>query len=120
MGGEMTKLADGPSFRVQALYDSTPLESIEVIKGELRNGQLQEQTIGVWQKPSGDLDVCITWKDPDFDSKAPAFWYARVLEAPTLRWSAHHCRRENRCGDFPGAETTIQERAWSSPIWYLP
>ena len=120
MGGEMTKLADGPSFRVQALYDSTPLESIEVIKGELRNGQLREQTIGVWQKPSGDLDVCITWKDPDFDSKAPAFWYARVLEAPTLRWSAHHCRRENRCGDFPGAETTIQERAWSSPIWYLP
>ena len=120
MGGEMTKLADGPRFRVQALYDSTPLESIEVIKGELRNGQLREQTIGVWQKPSGDLDVCITWKDPDFDSKAPAFWYARVLEAPTLRWSAYHCRRENRCGDFPGAETTIQERAWSSPIWYLP
>jgi len=120
MGGEIMDLANGPNFKIEALYDNTPLQSIQVIKGELRNGQLRERVIDVWQEPSGDLQVCITWKDPDFDSEAPAFWYTRVLEAPTLRWSAHHCRSENRCSDFPGAETTIQERAWSSPIWYLP
>lgn len=120
MGGELQGPVNAPYFRVQALYDETPLQSIELIKGELRDGQLREQTISVWHKAAGDLNVCIRWQDPDFDPAAPAFWYARVLQAPTLRWSAHRCRREGRCTDFPGAEKTLQERAWSSPIWHLP
>ena len=120
MGGELTNLKQTPHFKIQALYDKTPLQSIEVIKGELRDGELRQQTIGVWQKQAGDTNVCVTWQDPDFEPGAPAFWYVRVLEAPTLRWSAHHCRREGRCDEFPGAEAAIQERAWSSPVWYLP
>lgn len=120
MGGSFKALQQAPHFRVQALYDETPLQSIEIIKGEFRNGELKETTIPVWQERKGGLHICMSWTDPDFDSKAPAFWYVRVLEAPTLRWSAHHCRKENRCDEFPGAETTLQERAWTSPIWYLP
>ena len=120
MGGSFKKLKKPPHFRIQALYDETPLQSIEIIKGEFRDGELRETTIPVWQETKGGLHICMNWTDPDFDSKAPAFWYVRVLEAPTLRWSAHHCRKENRCDEFPGAETTLQERAWTSPIWYLP
>ena len=120
MGGELQGPVNAPYFRVQALYDETPLQSIELIKGELRDGQLREQTISVWHKAAGDLNVCISWQDPGFDPAAPAFWYARVLQAPTLRWSAHRCRGEGRCTDFPGAEKTLRERAWSSPIWHLP
>lgn len=120
MGGSFKELKKAPHFRIQALYDETPLQSIEIIKGEFRDGELRETTIPVWQERKGGLHICMNWTDPDFDSKAPAFWYVRVLEAPTLRWSAHHCRKENRCDEFPGAETTLQERAWTSPIWYLP
>jgi hypothetical protein len=120
MGGSFKKLKKPPHFRIQALYDETPLQSIEIIKGEFRDGELRETTIPAWQETKGGLHICMNWTDPDFDSKAPAFWYVRVLEAPTLRWSAHHCRKENRCDEFPGAETTLQERAWTSPIWYLP
>jgi len=120
MGGSFKNLGKAPQFRIQAMYVSIPLQSIEIIKGEFRDGELKETTIPVWQELKGGLHICATWKDPDFDLKAPAFWYVRVLEAPTLRWSAHHCRKENRCDEFPGAETTLQERAWTSPIWYLP
>ena len=120
MGGELTSPASTPGFMVQALYDKTPIQTIEVIKGEFRDGALKETRLPIWQKDEGGLNICVTWQDPDFDAEAPAFWYIRVLEAPTLRWSAHHCRREARCDEFPGAEVTTRERAWSSPVWYLP
>lgn len=120
MGGELKDLANAPTLKIRALYDKTPIQRIDVIKAELRDGKLSEQTFHVWQHSDGGLNICTTWQDPDFRLDSPAFWYVRVLEAPTLRWSAHHCRRENRCDEFPGADATIQERAWSSPIWYLP
>jgi len=120
MGGELSKATHAPHFQVEVLYDKTPIQSIEIIKGELRNGVLAESRSTIWEDPKAGLTVCATWQDVDFDATAPAFWYARVIEAATPRWSAVHCKQESRCDEFPNAEKTIQERAWTSPIWYLP
>ena len=59
------------------------------------------------------------WTDVDYDPQATAFYYARVLEIPTPRWSTYDAVRN----DLPLLEdvpATIQERAWGSPIWYSP
>jgi hypothetical protein len=59
------------------------------------------------------------WNDPDFDPKQRAFYYARVLEIPTPRWTAYDAKFY---GTKAGAEIpmTTQERAYTSPIWYTP
>jgi hypothetical protein len=59
------------------------------------------------------------WTDPEFDPSVPAFYYARVLEIPTPRWTTIQAAK---LGIAPPdvVSTTVQERAWSSPIWYSP
>ncbi len=59
------------------------------------------------------------WTDPDFDPSLHAFYYARVLEIPTPRWSTIQAEQ---LGIAPPdmVPATVQERAWSSPIWYTP
>jgi hypothetical protein len=54
------------------------------------------------------------------EATSPAYWYARVLEEPTPRWSKLLCERSNDCDQYPAADRMIQERAWTSPIWNLP
>ena len=67
----------------------------------------------------GETELKAVWTDPDFDVSQHAFYYARVLEIPTPRWSTYDAvtlgvkPRE----DLP---VSIQERAWTSPIWYVP
>lgn len=81
----------------------------------------------------GAPELCTVWTDPDFDPDQQAFYYARVLENPTCRWSTYHCNDNNIDVDsvcplpdddpFAGCcqlERSIQERAWSSPIWARP
>jgi hypothetical protein len=120
MGGVFNGAAHAPQFLVMAAYDKVPLEKIEMIKGEWKAGELQETRVEIWARESEGRSICQVWTDPGFDSSAPAFWYPRILEAPTPRWSAVQCEKAGRCEDFPQAVQTIQERAWASPIWYLP
>ena len=72
-----------------------------------------------WTNTIGDPELIAVWKDPDFDVNQRAFYYARVLEIPTPRWTAYDAKR---FGAKPLPDTTmaLQERAYTSPIWYTP
>jgi hypothetical protein len=73
----------------------------------------------LWTNSIGDPELITVWTDPDFDADEPAFYYARVIEIPTPRWTAYEAK-------FYGIEVpakspmTTQERAYTSPIWYTP
>ena len=67
----------------------------------------------------GDNELSVVWTDPDFDPTIKAVYYVRVLEIPTPRWSTYDAARNNL--PLPtGVPSSIQERAYSSPIWYTP
>jgi hypothetical protein len=73
----------------------------------------------------GASELCSVWRDPDFDAGRPSVYYARVIENPSCRWSTRQClalppeERPDGCDD-PRVPKTIQERAWTSPIWFTP
>jgi len=143
--------AKAPSFVVQALKDpdSANLDRIQIVKGWSQSGQSFEKIYDVaWSGgrrpvPStgrvppvgstvdlakatytntiGAADLHTVWKDPDFDPSLDAFYYVRVLEIPTPRWSTIQAVKLGRVPPSgAGFGPTIQERAWSSPIWYTP
>jgi hypothetical protein len=72
-----------------------------------------------WTNTIGDPELATVWKDPDFDPAERAFYYARVIEIPTPRWTAYDAKY---FGVTPPAGTTmmLQERAYTAPIWYTP
>jgi hypothetical protein len=149
MGSDLPALAApdaAPTFLVTASRDpgsatlrTSPLERIQIIKGWAGpDGQLHQAVYDVaGEKSQGEPDVvtcepapgrgqlCSVWRDPEFDPAQRAVYYARVLEVPSCRWSTLHCnalpaeQRPPACSD-PGIPKTIQERAWTSPIWYEP
>jgi hypothetical protein len=127
----------------------TPLQHIQIVKGWVDDsGTAQEKVFDVVGDPdngasvdtttctaqgSGADSLCKVWKDPDFDRSQRAFYYARVLENPTCRWSTYVCNRNGVDCSNPGSvppgfaaccnplwPKSIQERAWTSPIWYRP
>jgi hypothetical protein len=161
MGGELPPRAGdaaadaAPLLAVSALRDpgaagtpGTPLQRIQIVKGWTQDDVLHERVWDAAGDPEGgasvDLDtcepsgagfdsLCAVWRDPDFDPAQHAFYYARVVENPTCRWSQKLCvARGVRCDDpatigeglAPCCAVdhvrTIQERAWTSPIWYRP
>jgi len=72
-----------------------------------------------WTNTIGDSELITVWKDPAFDPALKAFYYARVIEIPTPRWTAYEAKRFN-VTMTPDVPMTIQERAYTSPIWYTP
>jgi hypothetical protein len=138
-----------PSFLVAAMKDpySGNLDRIQIVKGWLdKDGKTQEKvydvvwsgdrTIGsdgklppvgntvdvakaTWKNSIGAPELSTVWTDPDFDATQNAFYYARIIEIPTPRWTAYEALRFNvqMTADVP---MTTQERAYTSPIWYTP
>jgi hypothetical protein len=67
----------------------------------------------------GATELIAVWKDPDFDSKERAFYYGRVIEIPTPRWTAYDAKHFKQ--KLPkDVQMVTQERAYTSPIWYTP
>ena len=138
-----------PSFMVRALRDpdGANLDRVQVIKGWLdKKGKTHERiydvacsddrkikkrrchkpvgsTVNVadasYTNSIGDVMLMAHWKDPDFDPKQRAFYYLRVIEIPTPRWPTYDAKRYGIT--MPEEVTmTIQDRAYTSPIWYTP
>jgi hypothetical protein len=90
-----------------------------------KSGKLQPvgNTVDVknatWSNSIGDSELITVWQDPDFDPSQRAFYYARIIEIPTPRWTAYDAKR---FGIEMSKEVpmTTQERAYTSPIWYRP
>ena len=72
-----------------------------------------------WTNTIGAPELITVWKDPAFDPGQRAFYYARVIEIPTPRWTAYDAKRFG-VQPLPGTRMTITERAYTSPIWYSP
>jgi Protein of unknown function (DUF3604) len=158
MGGELDGAdANGsPVFLVAASQDpgtrdapGQALQRIQVIKGWVdAQGETHHQVIevagngdngaGVDPKTcetsgTGYAQLCSVWRDENFDPSLPAYYYSRVVENPSCRWSQRQCVSAGVDCDNPDTisegyggccaadhRPVIQERAWSSPIWYTP
>ena len=148
MGGTLQSDAT-PTFTVHAMKDpdGANLDRIQVIKGWVDDtGVLQEKIVDViWSGdrkpgPGGKLppvgntvdltkatytntigggELIGSWTDTEFDPRQHALYYVRVLEIPTPRWSSYDAVR-NKLPLLEDVPATIQERAWTSPIWYSP
>ena len=150
MGGDMIAEPDRqPAFLVWAAQDPNraPLQRLQIIKAWVRDGEAREAVFDVACAAAGELDPtthrcpdngaevnledCSTtpnvgapeliarWRDPHHNPSEHALYYARVLENPVCRWSTWDALRSGAPlrEDLPA---TIQERAWSSPIWFAP
>jgi len=72
-----------------------------------------------WTNTIGEPELITVWTDPDFDAKESAFYYARVIEIPTPRWTAYEAKYYKIKMPEEVSMTTT-ERAYTSPIWYTP
>ena len=139
-----------PSFMIRALRDpdGANLDRVQVVKGWLDGtGKLHERIYDVavsddrkigadgrcrkavgntvdtnsatYTNTIGDVMLAAHWSDPDFDPKDQAFYYVRVLEIPTPRWTTYDAVK---FGIKPpkNVPATLQDRAYTSPVWYTP
>jgi len=158
MGSDIGPVAGNgsPTFAVLAMKDAgtadmpgTQLQRIQIVKGWIDDsGEAQEAVFDITKKPDNGATVdtatcqtsgpgadslCAVWKDPKFKAGQRAFYYARVLENPSCRWSTYLCNDQGIDCSTPASvpaeyaeccnaavPKTIQERAWTSPFWYEP
>ncbi|GGC34103.1 hypothetical protein GCM10011371_21830 [Novosphingobium marinum] len=149
MGSDLGRSGNAPAFLVHAVRDpdSANLDRVQIIKGWLdANGQTHEKIYDValsdgrhvgpdgkappvgdtvdlanatYENSIGDPELAAFWSDPDFDPAQPAFYYVRVLEIPRPRWTAYDAAFFGLT--IPGnVRMKVQDRAYSSPIWYRP
>ena len=145
-----TQTGSAPQFALWAQADanSAPLQRLQIVKGWIdATGETHEDVIDVacaggvavkaatnrcpdngakvnlsdcsFSANTGNAQLSAVWTDPDFDDSERAFYYTRVLENPTCRWNTWDAIR---AGTQPRSDlaATLQERAWSSPIQYVP
>jgi hypothetical protein len=150
MGGDLPPAkSKAPSFAIWAVKDPTSgnLDRVQIVKGWSKSGQSFEKIYDVawsgdrkqdkwtgkipavgntvdvdnatYTNSIGSTELKTVWTDPEFDPNLHAFYYARVLEIPTPRWTTIQA---HQLGMAPPdtVPATVQERAWSSPIWYTP
>jgi hypothetical protein len=82
-------------------------------------GDTVDVNSATWTNTIGDPELITVWTDPDFNAAQRAFYYARVIEIPTPRWTAYDAKRFRITMDAEVPMKT-QERAYTSPIWYSP
>jgi hypothetical protein len=82
-------------------------------------GNTVDEQAATWTNTIGANELIAVWKDPDFDPEQAAFYYGRVIEIPTPRWTAYDAKHFG-LQPPPEAPMTTQERAYTSPIWYTP
>jgi Protein of unknown function (DUF3604) len=82
-------------------------------------GDMVDVANATWTNTIGAPELIAVWKDPDFDPSQPAFYYGRVIEIPSPRWTAYDAKRFG-VKPLTGTAMTITERAYTSPIWYTP
>ena len=126
MGGSLANNNDKskPKFIFKASKDprGNKIEKFQIVKGWLdENGQPKEKVFTVMKTNDGkgQDNIVGIWDDPDFSINQKAFYYARVLEVPSKRWSTYDKERFGVSLD-PEIPTLIRERAYSSPIWFEP
>lgn len=150
MGGDLKpSTGKAPTFLVMALKDpkSGNLDRVQIVKGWLDSTGKQHEKIydvvwsgdrkldakgklpavgnsvdvktATYSNTIGAAQLAIGWTDPDFKAGEHAFYYARVLEIPTPRWNTYDSVN-TKLPPLTKVPATIQERAWSSPIWYTP
>ena len=135
MGGDLAPGPEGavPTFLIGALKDpnGANLDRIQVVKGwRDRDGGLHERVYdvamsdrresGTEDRPAGAAEFAMRWVDEHFDPTVAAFYYVRVIEVPTPRWTAYDAVRYGIAALPEDTPQVIQERAYSSPIWYTP
>jgi hypothetical protein len=169
MGGEIGPVRGrrSPRFAVWAVKDAgtantpgTDLQRVQIVKGWVdKNGETHEQVFDVAgdaqngadvdpatcaPRGAGARELCTVWRDPTFSRDERAFYYARVVENPTCRWSTRVCKAAGvdplspdcatQAAAAPAAfadccrgtatdpflDPLVQERAWTSPVWYQP
>ena len=94
---------------------------LQVIKGWLdADGETHERVFDlVGNNPTGSAELRALWSDPEFDKDQLAFYYVRVIQRPTPRWTAYDAQRFGVEMDAQ-VPMTVRERAYTSPIWYEP
>jgi hypothetical protein len=131
MGARLPAGVEGLRFIAQARRDpaetANPLEALQIVKGWIdETGQKRFVVTDVAKAETGAGELCAMYEDPEYDPLVHAYYYLRVVEAPTARWSTRQCGQASEAADGApegcenDAPELINEFAWTSPIWITP